>query len=107
MLSKQGLSAKDDEITVNENGGQQTKTGYRFDLLHPGAMFELASVMREGAEKYPIGNWERINVNDHLNHAMGHMMAYLDGDATDSHLAHAFCRLMMALGVHLNEKGQK
>lgn len=91
-----------DETVTNENGGKQSKLEYRFDLIDAKALFAVARVMHEGAQKYEKDNWRKIDVNDHLNHAISHIYAYLAGDEQDDHLEHAATRLLMALGVKGN-----
>lgn len=93
----------DQPIVTNEFGGQQSEVPYRFDLLDSRAMFALASILHYGADirGYPEGNWRLIPAKDNVNHALIHIMAWLDGDTQDKHLEHAFCRLMFALGVEL------
>jgi hypothetical protein len=86
-----------DNVVTNEKGAAQSHTPCRFDLMPPVALFEIAKVLGEGAEKYGVGNWENIEVNDHLNHAIQHVYGYLMGDKTEEHLGHAICRLMFAL----------
>lgn len=91
----------DAEMTVNENGGRQSKLPYRFDLIDPATLFALANICATGAEKYGEWNWRRIGVNDNLNHALCHIFAYLAGDGQDDHLEHALCRVMFALSLKL------
>lgn len=86
---------------VNELGGKQSRLDYRFDLVDPLTMFTLARILNEGAVKYGEYNWEKISLNDNLNHALSHIYAYLAGDSQDDHLGHAFCRLMFALSQHI------
>ena len=86
-------------ITQNEKGGYQSDTPYAFHLIDAPAMFELAKVLAVGAEKYERDNWRKIDCEDHLNHALQHIFAYMAGDEQDEHLEHAFCRLMMAVAV--------
>ena len=95
---------KDAPITVNEHGGKQSKLPYRFDLLDARAMFALAKVLCEGAEKYGDENWRKIPIRDHLNHLLAHVYAYMAGDESDDHLEHAFCRAMMAVALKLEGK---
>lgn len=93
---------KDSETVVNEKGGKQSKVQYRFDVLDPKAMFAMCKVLKEGYDKYgDDSNWRKIPVNEHLNHLLIHVYAYLAGDETDEHLSHAFCRAMFALAVDL------
>lgn len=94
-------------VTVNEEGGKQSKVLYRFDLADPVAMFEMTRVLQEGAEKYGDDNWRLIPVNDHLNHMLIHVYAYLAGDRQDDHLAHALCRALFAVAVDKENRGDK
>jgi hypothetical protein len=91
-------------ITTNESGGKQSHLPYAFHLLDPKAMFALSAVMHEGAQKYTRDNWRKIPAEDHVNHALMHMFAWLAGDKQDKHLSHAFCRLMMAIAVEKEEQ---
>ncbi len=95
---------RDSPTVVNEKGGKQSKVLYRFDLLDPGAMFEMTKVLKEGAEKYGDNNWRNIPVEDHLNHMLIHAYAYLAGDKSDEHLSHIMCRAMFAQAVELFDK---
>lgn len=93
--------SKDEPITINEKGGGQSRSLYRMDLLDPKALLETAKVLKEGADKYGAENWRLIDVDDHLNHALIHIYAYLAGDKSDEHLSHVVCRALFALGVTL------
>ena len=84
------------EIIENEQGGKQSKAVAAFHLLDALAMFRIAKVLQYGASRYERDNWRKISCEDHLNHALSHIFAYLAGDTQDDHLGHAFCRLMMA-----------
>jgi len=92
---------KNSKTSKNEKGGLQSKVEFRFDLIDPAAFFDLASVLHEGAKKYSIDNWRLISTEEHLNHALMHIYAYLMGDKQDNHLGHALCRTMMADAMHL------
>lgn len=90
----------DAPIVENEQGGKQSFVPYRFDKLDFGAMFQLAAVLHSGVERYGEDeNWRKITKEGHLNHALTHIFAELNGDTQDDHLSHAFCRLMFAIGV--------
>ena len=82
--------------TVNERGGKQSYSPYRFDLLDPKAMLRLAAIAGRGAAKYGVDNWRKLDINDNINHALVHLYAYLAGDKQDDHLAHALCRVLFA-----------
>lgn len=86
-------------IEINEHGGKQSKSPYRFDLIDAPAIFDLAERLAYGAERYEEENWRKIPEKDHLNHALVHIYAHIGGDNQDKHLEAAFCRLMMALAI--------
>ena len=94
----------DAPIVTNAKGGEQSACPYAFHLLDGDAMFRLASILAYGAERYEPNNWRRIDLKDHLNHALQHIMAYLAGDTQDDHLGHAFCRMMFVIAME--EEGQ-
>jgi len=87
----------DAPTVFNEAGGGQSSTPYRCDLLPPKALLATAKVLEEGARKYAPNNWRRIPREDHLNHLLVHVLAFLAGDQSDEHLAHAACRILFAM----------
>lgn len=96
----------DRPIETNANGGSQSSIPVRFDLIDGPALFNMATVLKEGADKYGANNWRQIPVEDHLNHLIMHAYAFLSGDESDEHLSHIMCRAMFAQGVQI-EKGKK
>ena len=98
------VASKDVETHTNEKGGSQSHIPVRFDLVDGKAMFAMAAVLHEGAEKYGANNWRLIDVDSHLNHLIMHAYAYLAGDRSDQHLSHIMCRAMFAQGVNLTEE---
>lgn len=91
--------AKDAPRTVNERGGGQTAAAYGFDCLDPQAMFAMTQALEEGRQTYGKDNWRLIPIEDHLNHLLIHIFAYMAGDTQDDHLGHAMCRAMFAKAV--------
>lgn len=91
----------DEPLVTNANGGVQSKTHYRFDLMDHRAILALAKLLKEGAEDHGVNNWHYISTEEHLNKAMIHITCWLAGNRDDDHLVHAFCRLMFAIGVDL------
>lgn len=84
--------------------GQQSHLDARFDLIPPTALKTVAEVLGEGEAKYPtidgVPNWHYITTNDHLNHALAHVYAYLSGaDTGEDDLSHAATRLLLALEI--------
>ena len=83
---------------THENGGMESATPFAMHLIPPRALLELGRAMEAGRQKgYPPDNWKLIPASQHLNHALVHIAAHLDGDTSDAHLAHAACRLMFAI----------
>lgn len=91
---------------ANKRGAKQSHAKVRFDLIDGPALFEMASVLYDGAEKYGENNWRGIDISDHLNHLIMHAYAYLAGDRNDNHLSHIMCRAMFAQAVVLQEVTQ-
>ena len=96
----------DAPVVTNEIGGKQSSSPYGFYLLPPSALFDAAKVCKDGADKYgetlTNRNYTKISTEEHLNHALQHIFAFLAGDTQDDHLGHAIVRLMFAFDV--NEK---
>lgn len=94
---------RDAPIETNALGAKQSRTETAFDCLDGKAMLALGNVLFLGKEKYGKDNWRNIPTDDHLNHAMMHIFAHLAGDKQDVHLEHAFCRLMFAVAMELQD----
>lgn len=88
--------SKDAPKATNKQGGSQSAVAYGFDCLDPKAMFSMCEALEEGRKEYGKDNWRKIPVEDHLNHLLIHVFAYLAGDTQDDHLGHAMCRAMFA-----------
>jgi hypothetical protein len=94
----------DAEIVVNEHGGKQSKTAYGFHLIDADAILSLAEVLQYGASRYERDNWRKIPAEEHFNHMIIHWYAWIKGDRSDNHLAHMFCRAMMAYATGTAEE---
>lgn len=66
-------------------------------------MIRIAKVLQFGADKYKANNWRLIPQEEHINHALIHLMAALAGDTQDDHIDHAMCRLMMAYATEKSD----
>ena len=86
----------DESIVVNEKGGKQSYVEERCDLLPPYALLEVSRVLATGVKRYRANNWRKIDEQSHVNHAMRHLLRHMKGDQGDE-LAHAACRILMAL----------
>lgn len=73
------------------------------------SIIKVAEVLQYGATKanngkgYPVNNWRLISREEHLNHALIHIVAMIAGDTQDNHRGHALCRLMMAKATKESE----
>ena len=107
MNSRLSALGKEAPIVEDENGARQSQSPYFMRGLPPLALLAAARVFKDGAaghEDDPFGdvtvrNWHKISSDDNFEHALTHMIAYLQGDTGDMHLEHALARLMMA--VHM------
>ena len=106
VLPQPGTTAKFGTGAVRSDSVEQ----FRYDLVSPIGLREVARACAEGAEKYGDWNWEKgMPVNDLLNHAIAHVYQFLAGDRTEPHLGHAAWNLLAAihseeLWRHLNEQ---
>lgn len=79
---------------------------YAMEFLESNAikrMVAIAKVLKYGADRYEPNNWRLIPQEDHINHALIHIIAHLMGDTQDDHIDHALCRLMMTLATSPSE----
>ena len=61
------------------------------------ALCVLASTLAAGRRTHRAGAWRLKAVQKHLQHARKHLDLLASGSAGEDHLAHAACRLLMAL----------
>ena len=62
-------------------------------------LLTIGKVLQYGAKRYAPNNWRLIPREEHINHALIHLIAALAGDTQDDHIDHAMCRLMMAIAT--------
>lgn len=75
----------------------------RFDLICPSAIRRYAQTCAEGAAKYGDRNWEKgIPTGNYLDHAVDHLLAFMQGDVSEDHLGHALWNV--AAAIHNEEK---
>lgn len=66
-------------------------------------IIKIAKVLQYGANRYEPNNWRLIPQEEHINHALIHILAHIAGDTQDNHIDHALCRLMMAYSTKKSE----
>lgn len=88
------------QFEVNAQGGKGSKLDTRCDLIDGRALLVLGRVHKEGIDHgYEEDNWRQVTQQEHLKHALHHLYQLQAGETDEDHLAHAFCRLCMAVGV--------
>ncbi len=61
------------------------------------ALWVLARTLAAGRSTHRAGAWRLKPIQKHLQHARKHLDLLASGSAGEDHLAHAACRLLMAL----------
>jgi hypothetical protein len=84
------------KITFESGAVRQSNEGKgRFDLLSPFALERLAKVCEEGSRKYEDRNWEKgMPFGVLIDHAITHLVAYMERQEDEDHLGHAFWNIM-------------
>lgn len=99
-------TVKDGDTVVNESGGRQSHVSARMDLIPPLNQLLLGECLGFGANKYGENNWHLISQQENLNHALVHILKWLDGDRSEPHLVNALARVNFALYHAIKEGDQ-
>lgn len=102
-----GIKEEDQTMTCTT-----TEYGERFDLFDYNAIRILAAIHAYGAS-FGLGDtWRSKTAEYHLNHALSHIFKALEHKRTgvnpdpdgDDNLAHALCRVFMAVAIREREQ---
>lgn len=78
-------SSKEEKFS---SGARREVLEYKYDTIPPCAMRRLAKVYYEGAQRYGDVNWQKgIPSSNLINHAVNHLMLWLEGNRDEDHLA--------------------
>ncbi len=100
--TKKSPIKKTEEMITLETGavrsatvaGESGKHPARYDLLNPTMLRRLAETFGEGSSKYGDHNWwNGLDEKCLLNHALAHVFAWMRGDRSEDHIAHAIWNL--------------
>ena len=101
---------KDAQTVTNGFGAKRSELHHRLILADPIALRALGGVLAKGAKKHGrsfIGEgWYKIPAEDHIDHALDHILLWRHGDLSEDHLAHAQCRVHMALAVEFRRRSK-
>lgn len=78
---------------------------FAFHLVPRSGLAKVAAVMRQGelTGRRDEG-WREVPLIEQVNHAISHLLAYLDDPTAEQHLANAGCRVLMALDLDPSAK---
>lgn len=92
-------------VVTNAAGGIQHERPYRSQALFFKALLAISNVRYDAVvnKGYSDDNYKLIDKYDHIGRALTHIFAYMAGDTSNDHLAHAATRILMALEIELDE----
>jgi hypothetical protein len=88
---------REGETETNAQGGKHSFTLARYDAVPPVVLRLLAQCNGFGLRKYGLHNWKKIPLEEHIGHAMNHLVEWSAGDRSEPHLVNALTRVAFAL----------
>ena len=70
-----------------------------FRYFSPEWLEAMAQGLTTGAKEHPGETWHKISTEEHAWRAVRHLVLYLSGDRSDTHLVNASMRCMMAFAT--------
>lgn len=105
IIGKNDGLSDNEPIKENEAGGKQHERPYRSQALFFKALLAVSGVRYDAVvnKGYQDDNYKLIPKEEHIGRALTHIFAYMAGDKSNDHLAHAATRILMALEMELDE----
>lgn len=111
LIKEQMIAARvEPSIKAKPKGEKHDSGKSRVDLLEPEFLIAMGEVLKHGADKYSINNWQVVDdfKSRYKAAALRHLLAYMDGELIDKdsgceHLAMAATNLMF---LHWGEKNE-
>jgi len=93
------MKGEDEEIETTKDGGRHSRILEKVSLFPVMVLLAVLRLLGEGAAKYGADNWRSIPAQDHLDHAMRHILRVMSGEAPWTELLNAICRCAFAAEV--------